>query len=167
MTDKEKHKTKKLLQNIDLDTPSINFTDKVMEKVNIIPDDMILRDEVLSSLLKKNSLEIPSSDFSIKIMTKVNTYSVTDYKPIISKKGWNIIFLLFTSFVIYALLFNPTTTQNNSYTSKFLTFFNDLITNFGNSLSQNIQVPSILIVSILCLSVLLLLDTLLRTKKLF
>jgi len=167
MSDKEKHSTKKLLLNIGLDSPSINFIDKVMEKVNIIPDDVILEDEVLSSLLKKNSLEIPSFDFSTKIMTKVNTYSISDYKPIISKKGWNIIFLLFASFVIYALLFKPTTTQNNSYISKFSTFFNDLIANFGSSLSQNIQIPSILIVSILCLSVLLLLDTLLRTKKIF
>ncbi|MCF6347861.1 MAG: hypothetical protein L3J20_06135 [Flavobacteriaceae bacterium] len=167
MSDKEKHITKKLLKSIDLDSPSIDFTDKVMAKVNTIPDEVILKDTILTSLLKKNSLETPNSDFSIEIMAKVSTNSIADYKPIISKKSWNIIFLFFASFIIYVLLSKPITIQNDSYISKLSMISNSLITDFGNSLTQNIQIPSILVVSILCLSVLLLLDTVLRTKKIF
>lgn len=167
MPDKEKHITKKLLQSIDLDSPSIDFTDKVMAKVNIVPDDIILKDMILTSLLKKNSLETPNSDFSIEIMAKVSTNSIVDYKPIISKKSWNIIFFFFLSFITYILFSKPTTTQNHSYISKLSKVSNNLIAELGNSLTQNIQIPSILVVSILCLSVLLLLDTVLRTKKIF
>ncbi len=167
MPDKEKHITKKLLQSIDLDSPSIDFTDKVMAKVNTNPDEVILKDIILTSLLKKNSLEVPRPDFSIEIMAKVSTNPITDYKPIISKKNWNIIFFLFLSFIVYILLSKPTTTQNHSYISKLSMVSNNLIADLGNSLTQNIQIPSILVVSILCLSVLLLLDTALRTKKIF
>lgn len=167
MSDKEKHITKKLLESIDLDLPSIDFTDKVMAKVNIVPDEVILKDRVLASLLKKNSLEVTNPDFSTKIMAKVSANFVADYKPIISKKSWNIIFLFFTSFIIYVFFAKPTITQNNSYISKFSMISNNLITDLGNSLMQHIQIPSILIVSILCLSVLLLIDTALRSKKTF
>ncbi len=167
MSNKEKHTTKKLIQNIDLDTPSVNFTDKVMTKVNSIPDELILKDVILTSLLKENSLEVPNSDFSTNIMNKVNANFVADYKPIISKKSWNIIFLFFTGFIVYILLSKPTISNQNKYVSEFSAFFNNLISDLGNSLVQNIQIPSILIVSILCLSILLLLDAALRTKRLF
>jgi hypothetical protein len=167
MPNKEKHITKKLFKSIDLDSPSIDFTDKVMAKVNIVSDEVILKDMVLTSMLKKNSLEVPNPDFSTKIMANVSTNFITDYKPIISKKSWNVIFLFFASFIIYVLLAKPTTIQNNSYISKLSMISNNLIADLGNSLAWHIQVPSILIVSILCLSVLLLLDTVLRTKKTF
>ncbi len=166
MSDKEKHTTKKLLQSINLDSPSSNFTDKVMAKVNIVPDDIILKDVILTSLLKKNGLEVPSSDFSNKIMTKVSTNSITDYKPIISKKSWSVIFLFLVSFIIYILLTKPTTIQNNGYAFKLSMTLNNLI-DLGNSLIQNIQIPSILIISVLCFSVLLLIDAELRVKKTF
>ncbi len=167
MSNKEKHTTKKLIQNIDLDTPSVNFTDKVMTKVNSIPDELILKDVILTSLLKENSLEVPNPYFSTNIMNKVNANFVADYKPIISKKSWNIIFLFFTGFIGYILLSKPTISNQNKYVSEFSTFFNNLISDLGNSLVQNIEIPSILIVSILCLSLLLLLDAALRTKRLF
>jgi len=100
-------------------------------------------------------------------MAEVNTNTIVDYKPIISNKGWGVIFLVFTSFIIYGLFSKPTITNKNNYITEFSTFFNNLISDLSNSLTQNLQVPSILIVSILCLSVLLLLDAALRTKRIF
>jgi len=167
MANKEKNTTKKLIQKIDLDSPSVKFSDKVMAKVNIISDDETLTDIPLSSLLKKNCLETPNADFTTKIMAKVGVNDIADYKPIISKRGWNVIILFFASFIIYILSSKPATVQKNQYISEFSTIVSKLITNLGNSLTQNFQVPSILVVSIVCLSILLLLDSTLRTKRLF
>ncbi len=167
MSNKEEHTIKKLIQSIDLDIPSANFADKVMSKVNVISNNETLKDIVLVSLLKKNSLETPNADFSAKIMAKVNTNNVVDYKPIISNKGWSIIFLFFASFITYVLFSKPTITYKNKYISEFSIYFNDLIIDLSNSITQNLQVPSILIVSVLCLSVLLLLDAAIRSKRVF
>ena len=166
MTDKEKYNTKKLIQNIDLDSPSLNFTEKVMAKVNIIPDDAMLKDEVLTSLLKKNNLESPKADFSSKIMEKLAVSSNVNYKPIISKKSWNAIFLIFTGLIVYLLFFQSNNTSKNSYVAEISNFFNKLTTDLGYSLAHKIQVPSLLIVSILSLTILLILDGALRSKKL-
>jgi len=167
MPDKEKNTIIKLIQIVDLDKPSVNFSDKVIAEVSIIAEDEMLNDIQLVSLLKKNSLEIPNPDFTKKIMNKVITNTVAYYQPIISKKAWNVIIVFFASFIIYLLLSEPSKTYKNSYISEFSIVYNNLITNLGDSLTQNIQIPSILIVSILCLSILLLLDATLRTKKIF
>jgi len=167
MSDKEKHTIKKLIQIVDLDKPSINFSDKVITKVNTIAEDEMSNDLQLVSLLKKNSLEIPNPDFTKKTMNKVITSIVTYYQPIISKKAWNVIVVFFVSFIIYLLFFKPTTIYKNNYIPEFSTVFNNLMAHLGNSLTQNIQIPSILIISILCLSILLLIDTALRAKKIF
>jgi len=168
MADKEKYNTKKLIQKIDLDSPSSNFTEKVMAKVNIIPNDAMLKDEVLTSLLKNNSLESPKADFSSNIMEKLNVHNnVVDYKPIISKKSWNVIFLIFIGSMVYLLFFHTNNTSKNSYVAEFSNFFNKLTTDLGYSFVHKIQVPSLLIVSILSLAILLILDAALRSKKFF
>jgi len=165
MSDKEKYNTKKLIQNIDLERPTSNFTKKVMAKVNIIPDDALLKDEVLTSLLEKNSLESPKADFSSIIMEKLTANVNIDYKPIISKKSWNVIFLIFIGSIVYLLFFQPNNVSKNNYVAEISNFFNKLTTELSYSFVQKIQVPSILIVSILSLTVLLFLDAVLRSKK--
>ncbi len=167
MPDKEKNTIIKLIQIVDLDKPSVNFSDKVIAEVSIIAEDEMLNDIQLVSLLKKNSLEIPNPDFTKKIMNKVITNTVTYYQPLISKKAWNVIIIFFVSFIIYLLLSEPSKAYKNSYISEFSIVYNNLITSLGDSLIQNIQIPSILIVSILCLSILLLLDATIRAKKYF
>jgi len=164
MSNKEKYNTKKLIQNIDLDSPSSNFTEKVMANVNIIPDDVMLKDESLTSLLKKNNLESPKVDFSYKIMEKLTANN--NYKPIISKKSWNVIFLIFIGSIVYLLFFQPNNLSKNSYVAEFSNFFSKLISDLSYSLAHKIQVPSLLIVSILSLAILLILDATLRSKKL-
>ena len=164
MQDKEEHNTKKLIQNIDLEKPSFDFTDKVMTNLNAITDEA-LKDTELTVLLKKHSLETPKANFSSKVMAKVGVDSIIDYKPIISKKTWSILFFIFGGLTIYALISKPSLTFNNDYFVEYSTFFDKLIIDLNNFLIQSVQVPSILIVSIFCLTLLLLLDSILRTEK--
>ena len=139
MQDKEEHNTKKLIQNIDLEKPSIDFTDKVMSNLNTITDEALKDTELTDNLI--------------------------NYKPIISKKTWSILFFIFGGLTIYALISKPSLTFKNDYFVEYSTFFDKLIIDLNNFLIQSVQVPSILIVSIFCLTLLLLLDSILRAEK--
>ena len=166
MLKKDEHNIKKLIQNIELDSPSENFTEKVMSNINYATDDELLNDPSLTSLLKKNGQEAPSVNFVTEVMAQIQREGIIEYKPIISKKIWSVLILLLVSSVVF-VLFTESTPSNNSYVSKYSDVLERIITSFGSSIVESIQIPSILVVSTFCLSSLLLLDYFLNTREYF
>ena len=71
MSKNDEHNIKKLIQSIELDSPSENFTEKVMSNINYAPDDELLNDPSLTSLLKKNGQEAPSVNFVTAVMAQI------------------------------------------------------------------------------------------------
>ena len=166
MSKKEEHNIKKLIQSIELDTPSKNFTEKVMSKINYGTSDEALKDPVLTSMLKKNVLEVPSVNFTTRVMSQIQSDGITEYKPIISKKIWSVLSLLFVGSVIFVLL-SGSTSSNSSYVSKYSALLEKIVKSFGNAIAESAQIPSILMVSTFCLSTLLLLDYFLSSRSYF
>ena len=166
MSKKEEHKIKKLVQSIELDTPSENFTEKVMSKINYATSDEALKDPVLTSLLKKNVLEVPSINFAAKVMSQIQSDGITEYKPIISIKVWSLLSFLFVSSVVF-VLFIGSKSSNSSYVSKYSDAIGKIVKSFGNAIAESAQIPSILMVSTFCLSTLLLLDYFLNSRSYF
>ena len=164
MSKKEEHNIKKLIQSIELDTPSENFTEKLMSKINYVTNDEVLNDPSLTSLLKKNGQETPSVNFVDKVMAQIQLEGTIEYKPIISKKIWSVLSILLVSSFIF-VLFTESSPSSNSYVSKYSDVLDQIITSFGSSIVESIQIPSILVVSIFCLSSLLLLDYFLNTRE--
>ena len=166
MSKKEEHKIKKLIQSIELDTPSKNFTEKVMSKINYATSDEPVKDPVLTSLLKKNVLEVPSVDFAARVMSQIQSDGITEYKPIISKKIWGVLSFLFASSVVF-VLFTGSTSSNSLYVSKYSAVLGKIVKSIGNAIAESAQIPSILMVSTFCLSTLLLLDYFLNSRSFF
>ena len=166
MSKKEEHKIKKLIQSIELDTPSKNFTEKVMSKINYATSDEAVKDPVLTSLLKKNVLEVPSVDFAARVMSQIQSDGITEYKPIISKKIWGVLSFLFASSVVF-VLFTGSTSSNSLYVSKYSAVLGKIVKSIGNAIAESAQIPSILMVSTFCLSTLLLLDYFLNSRSFF
>lgn len=164
MSKKEEHNIKKLIQSIELDSPSENFTEKLMSKINYVTNDELLNDPSLTSLLKKNGQEAPSVKFVDGVMAQIQQEGIIEYKPIISKRIWSVLSILLVSSFIF-VLFTESSPSSNSYVSKYSDVLEHIITNFGSSIVESIQIPSILVVSIFCLSSLLLLDYFLNTRE--
>ncbi|MDX5585407.1 MAG: hypothetical protein QNK20_10890 [Aureibaculum sp.] len=164
MSKKEEHNIKKLIQSIELDSPSENFAEKVMSKINYATDDELLNDPSLTSLLKKNGQEAPSVNFVDEVMAQIRQEGIIEYKPIISKKIWSVLSLLFVSSVVFVLL-RESTPSSNSYVTKYSEVLEKIIRSFDSSIVESIQIPSILVVSTFCLSTLLLLDYFLNTRE--
>ena len=164
MSKKEEHNIKKLIQSIELDSPSENFAEKVMSKISYVTNDELLNDPSLTSLLKKNGQEAPTVNFVDEVMAQIEQERIIEYKPIISKKIWSVLSLLLISSVVF-VLFTESPPSSNSYVSKYSDVLEKIISSFGNSIVESIQIPSILVVSIFCLSSLLLLDYFLNTRE--
>ena len=163
MSRKEDHKIKKLIQSVDLDAPSANFTEKVMDGININMDAAGLKDFYLTSLLKDNAQETTQVNFTSNVMSQVKKGVVSEYNPIISNKVWAILFILFLS-VVSVVVFGEQAPANETYIFKYVSIFEKIVINFSNSIVENSRLPSILTMSIFCLSILLLLDYFLKTK---
>ena len=164
MSKKEEHNIKKLIRSIELDSPSENFTEKLMSKINYATNDEVLNDPSLTSLLKKNGQEAPSVNFVDEVMAQIQQEGIIEYKPIISKRIWSVLSLLLISSVVF-VFFTESSPSSNSYVSKYSDVLEKIIISFGSSIVESIQIPSILVVSTFCLSILLLLDYFLNTRE--
>ncbi len=63
-------------------------------------------DELTKKVIKETPLEQPSFNFTASVMSQVaelSSNTVTTYKPLISKKGWIIISIVFLSLILFML----------------------------------------------------------------
>lgn len=161
---------KKLIQNLDPESPSTNFTDKVMGKVNTAIENEVLLDKAMKSVLQRNALEKPSIDFTKNVMAQLEPSTSTEpYKPVISKKAWFFIAAA-TVFLLSTLNFSESQSESILNVSKYLDVFSNSLSSTLNktpelSLPSLPQIPQILSLCIIGLSLLLLLDFSLRNKK--
>ncbi|MDO5981613.1 hypothetical protein [Flavivirga spongiicola] len=64
-------------------------------------------DNLAKKVMKDTHLERPSFNFTASVMsqvTELSNNSVTEYKPLISKKGWIVISIIFLALMAYMLL---------------------------------------------------------------
>ncbi|WP_303316140.1 hypothetical protein Q4Q34_12810 [Flavivirga abyssicola] len=64
-------------------------------------------DSLAKKVIKEAPLERPSFNFTVSVMsqvTELSNNSITVYKPLISKKGWIVISIVFFTLIIYMLL---------------------------------------------------------------
>jgi hypothetical protein len=156
---KKRDELKSLIQKVEWDKPSLNFTELVMEEVEaqepvINPD--------LKVLLKRNGIENLFPDFTHSIITQVEAHDFhTTYKPIITKKAWFIIISMILIFVLY-LSFSEQTSKSpgGGLTPYFINTGNLL-----NIILTNVYyIPALYLVTFISISTLLIMDYLLRTK---
>lgn len=68
-------------------------------------------DELIDKVMKHSTLETPDFNFASAVMAKVDTIKLsshTTYEPLISKRGWFLIFCVFLLFVVYVIWFGKT-----------------------------------------------------------
>ncbi len=78
--------------------------------------------QFVDKIMKETSLESPSHDFTSKVMANVlaiGKSNVTVYKPLISKRGWLVIFGGIIATVIYLLTNNVTQSEGQPWSAAF------------------------------------------------
>ena len=74
--------------------------------------------QFVDRVMKETSLESPSYNFTSKVMTNVlavNKSKATTYKPLISRKGWFLIFAGIIAVLLYLLLSDGRQVANHSW----------------------------------------------------
>ena len=151
---------KLLIQKVELDKPSRDFTASVMKEI-AVQHEAFLNPE-LQSLLKRSGIEKPRPGFTQDIMSRVEAadFNVM-HKPIISKKVWLIAFAATAGFVVLCLSFSePESVSPNGLTLYFINLGNTL-----NTILTNVKsVSSLYLITFISLSALLVMDYLLRIR---
>jgi|SRR6185437_933043 hypothetical protein len=78
--------------------------------------------QFVDRVMKETSLESPSYNFTSKVMANVlavNKSKATTYKPLISRKGWILIFAGIIAVLLYLLLSDSTQAANHSWLIDF------------------------------------------------
>ncbi len=146
-------------QNMEMEKPSQEFTEKVMKKV--LASD-IKKEKALTSLLQKHTLEQPSLDFTSRVMSGLPQKSPAFvYQPVIGKKVWyfmSAIFIFSVIFITYNL--DPTPSQIeiiSTYMIKIESIFSFKM--------PDILTSPLFSISIFALSSLLLIDYFIRNRS--
>jgi hypothetical protein len=87
MAQDKEDKLKKLIQSVEPDKPTDDFTAILMQKIDA--QESFVTNPALDALLEKHLIEVPSIDFMQKVMMGVERLDKKAvYEPIISKKVW-------------------------------------------------------------------------------
>lgn len=160
----KKKDIKNIINKNIIDKASMNFTDEVMKDVFLMSDSELLKDDALSSLLKRTIIEQPSEKIVGAVLSQVQVKNKMVYQPLISKRGWVVIFSLLTSFVLFVLFYNtsPTSTDfiNIDIILPYLKFTESLISNPF----KGMVFSPLLAISLFCISALLFVDTFLKKR---
>lgn len=162
---KDKNIDKLIKESLDVEKTSMDFSKNVMQQIYTSEKE---REKALFSLIQKSLLERPSAGFTSGVISLVKTYSKTSiYTPVISKKVWVLITSLYIALMGYTVF-------NLNMSQPYFIWLDAYILDFRDDLSFNlpsITLPSVLTsplfaVSIFALSSLLLLDYIIRNRKL-
>jgi len=104
MASKENDKLKLLLKNIELPSPSHQFTKEVMRKIQELTRKDVFVDARIKMLLQDHALAIPPEHFTSKVMANVRDLesSPAEHKPVISQKAWSVIGMFMLFFLLAA-----------------------------------------------------------------
>lgn len=112
-------------------------------------------DKNLRKLIKSISLDSPSLEFNELLMRKIQLNNKAEYTPLLNKKVFHIIFVIFAIFVLIATF--AENTNNNSYNNSY----NYVRTFIFNNI-PSIVIPEWLVLSTLVIFILFLGDMMLR-----
>jgi hypothetical protein len=104
MASKENDILKLLLKNVELPSPSHNFTKEVMREIQELTRKDVFVDTRIKTLLQDHALAMPPEHFTSKVMAKVRDLesSPAEHKPVISQKAWAVIGLFMLFFLLAA-----------------------------------------------------------------
>lgn len=156
----EDGKLDKLLRDsLKADSPPINFTDDIMDKIEAYESK---EEKALGSIIKRNLIESPSLNFTDRVMMEIKKSSVAVVdKPIIGKKAWLFIGLCLSAIVVFILSTPSQETPMSAYLDKAMSKFDGI---FSFDLPGILGSP-LFAISVFALSSLLFLDYFLRNRS--
>lgn len=149
----EKDNLKILLQKVELEEPSANFTAEIMTEITV--QNHPIHNPVLKSVLQNEGAEILPEDFTYRVMMAVKSESSPLYKPIITKKGWFVIVCSLIAILILLTLLGNNKPLPRGATSYFMEMGNVMTTLVKNT-------SSLFILTFLSVSILLIIDYFLK-----
>ena len=162
MKDKDKNIDNFIKQNLEIQEPSLSFSDNVMEGIVALD---LKKDKAMSSLLQKHILEEPSIDFTSRVMAGIEQKSkVIAYRPVIGKKVWFLISSVIVFIFVYTFLKIDFAITENIYIENFQSRLSNVFVFEYPSLDLNIS--PIYVLGIFALSSLLYLDYFVRNRRL-
>lgn len=170
MDKRKQQRIEDLLKKAPLVRAPKDFTSKVMDDLEMISNDALLKDAKLSSLLKKVPLDEPSTEFVSSIMTKIEIRSTLEYQPIISKRAWILISSAIAAFISY-VIYSAVPADSQSLLAKATPYLERTQSAFAatqtalQSFIQGFQASSLLAMSLVTLTVLVFVDFLSRERS--
>ncbi len=160
MPNKKRAPLKSLIRKVELDKPSLNFTDLVMEEVMAQKEAVIT--PALKSLLKRNGIENASINFTqtVMVQVKVRDFHAT-HESIVPKK----IRLIIISAMVLLVLYLGLSEQDPRSTDGLAKYFIDVGNALTTILTSVNSTPSLYLITIISLGGLLVTDYLLRTRR--
>jgi len=159
MKDKDKNIDNFIKQNLEIQEPSMNFSDNVMEEIYALD---LKKDKALSSLMQKHVLEEPSIDFTSRVMAGIEQKSkVLAYQPVIGKKVWFLISSVIVFIFVYTFIKMDFAITENIYIENLQSRVSNLFVFEYPSL----DISPIYVLGIFALSSLLFLDYFIRNRR--
>jgi len=162
MSKKKDEHIKNIVSQVRVDRAPNNFTDNVMKDVLIFTNQEALKSRELSSLLKRTSIQTPSENFTSDIVKLVSIEKEMDFKPLINKKAWFIVVTILI-FMILFVYFNEMPQQSYAIFDKISPYLEETQHLFVNPF-KGLRFSPLLIISVLCLSSMLIFETVLKRK---
>ena len=160
MKKSEDDSLKKLLQKVELDTPSPNFTQNLMQQLEAEASQASAFEPTLMALLQTHALQSPSENFTQKVLAQTAPPK-TVYAPIFSNKVWYgiaaSVALVLGVAILSSLKNTPSITQITDIQSSYR------LPNITLLLSS---VPSVYVMGSIAIATLLLADYLFRYRTL-
>ncbi len=138
----------KWIKNIDLDAPSADFTDTLMEQLQINVELDLASDEPFTDLVNLPDMDNPSSSFSEGIISKLEPKRTTiPFQPIIGKKVVGIFIALMFILVSWSFLTSNTVHSNPSGDSEFEVISN-VLSSFLSTFNNESTIIALCIITI-------------------
>lgn len=150
---------KKLIQKVEVDRPTVSFTESVMNEVRVGDSQEVVINAGLKSLLKLNAIEKPALNFTQGVMGQLGSLVPrATYEPVITRKAWRIIFAVLIGLTVSVIFSDRPSPTPDGLTSYFVKFGDVL-----NTIFMDVNV-SLYLTTIFSTGVLLLVDYLLKVK---
>ncbi|RFS16614.1 hypothetical protein [Emticicia sp. C21] len=160
MAQDKEYKLKKLIQSVEPDQPTADFTTILIQKIEA--QEAIVVNPALDALLEKHLIEEPSIDFTQNLMKDIERLeSKVVFKPIISKRVWYGIGMTATFIITLISLFGKSAQTNN----KPLPLASNINQVTGEIIRQINALPALMLACLFAVSSLVLIDYFLSNRK--
>ena len=160
MAQDKEDKLKKLIQSVEPDQPTADFTAILMQKIEA--QEAIVVNPALDALFERHLIEEPSVDFTQKVMMGVERIDKkVVYEPIISKKVWYVIGIA-ASLIITFISFFGKSVQTSSTPPPLANSINQVT---GKIILQINALPTLVLACLFAVSSLVLIEYFISNRK--